>query len=162
MRPLVTMFCSLGLLMLSGIVGCRTPGTPQEKFSYLFADYKLLRSGAIPSNTDWRIKAANGDFSDISGLSPSSPPQLSGGTVYVFEKQSSSNEQTEGLKKLPSRLKKVGALLEKHPTSDRDLLWTYLGGPLFSIEFKFDGHDGVMFNFIHADPKEEGLVVVYR
>jgi hypothetical protein len=156
------MMLGLGLLILTGVSSCRTPATPQEKFDCLFEGYKLLRSGAIPSNANWRIRAASGDFSDIPGLLPGSQQQLSVGTVYVFEKQSSSSEQTDGLKRLPSRLKTIGASLEKYPTSDRDLMWTYLGGPLFNIEFKLDSHDGLMFNFIHADPKEEGLVVVYR
>jgi hypothetical protein len=143
------------------LVGCQRPKTPEEKFAYLFADYDLIKCGSIPTEADWRLNATNGDFSEISETSYR-PKKFLPGTVYVFNKHVSTNDQTEGLQRLPARLGKVGAVLNKYPRSDGDMFWTYFGGPLFSIEFTLNQRDAVMFNYVQVDPPRKGLVIMYR
>jgi len=88
------------------------------------------------------------------------------GRVYALRKTTSSSDEELGIKILPGRLVKIGAHVTRAPQSSKDLMYPFIGGPLFIIQFEKDGHQGTMFNRVHTSTKSgehwEELIVAYK
>jgi hypothetical protein len=52
---------------------------------------------------------------------------------------------------LPARLKSAGITIVKAPKSSKDLMYPYVGGPLFRIQIQDGSHEGTIYNQIDPD-----------
>ncbi len=143
-------------------MGCQTRVIAEDQqFQKLFEGYQLLLVDDIP-------KGRSIEEVETSALRSTYPlePRLTPGRVYLFRKTSRMANETMGMKVFPERLSSIGARVTKAPKSSQDFIHLVIGGPLFTIEFEKDGHQGKIFNRVHTSEKAnenwEELILAYR
>lgn len=83
------------------------------------------------------------------------PNRLEFGRAYVFRHRGSVDDEKLAFSELPSRLRSAGFEILQAPTSARDLIASYIGGPFFVIKFRDGQHTAVITNRISRDyPKQ--------
>lgn len=93
------------------------------------------------------------------------PRKLEKGVQYIFHHPGPIDDESLALRELPSRLSKMGFKILKAPPSTSGLMYLFIGGPLFYIEFSDESgkHKAVIFNQID-DQNTDGLedyILVY-
>jgi hypothetical protein len=85
---------------------------------------------------------------------------LDRGYVYLFRKAQEFDDEDLALSVLPSRLSATGATLLKSPRSPAELMTLIVGGPLFRIEFDWEGQRGIIYNRLGSvDERSEELLL---
>jgi hypothetical protein len=150
------------ILMCSCISGCQTPSATQnDQFRALFDGFQLVLVDDLPA----KVPIQKLDSSALRNTYPNERSLVSG-RVYIFRKMTKRSDEDLGLKSLPDRLAEIGARILKAPKSSKDLIYPFIGGPLFVIQFEKDGHEGTMFNQVRTSSKPsehwEELIVAYK
>lgn len=149
---------------LPGILGaCRNHDrAPDGEFRILFSGYTLTRTGKLSAGTT----LADGGLDELRDPIPPDP-KLIPDHGYGFRKDNDWPNEKVALDLFPERLKRIGARVVKAPRSNKDLIYSTMGGPFFRIEFEKDGHIGTIFNRLARNDSEgpegsEVLVLTYR
>jgi len=153
---------TLILLLCLWTGGCQTRvAAEDQKFHMLFDGFQLVLVDDLPEKTPIQEL----DSSTLRNTYPAERT-LVPGRVYALRKTTSSSDEELGIKILPGRLVKIGAHVTRAPQSSKDLMYPFIGGPLFIIQFEKDGHQGTMFNRVHTSTKPgehwEELIVAYK
>jgi hypothetical protein len=118
-------------------------------FSFL-ADFTFV--GSVP----YRLGAAGPD--EISHRLPkhgtaqeSLPDRPQPGVRYIFHHRRPVDDEKLALVDLPAKLKSAGIAVVTAPKSSKDMMYPYLGGPLFKIQIRDGSHEGTIYNQI--DPQ---------
>jgi hypothetical protein len=143
-------------------IGCSPQlSTDQEKFNFLFSGFELKLVDDLPSDKpiqEVETRSLQGKYL----LEPRMVP----GRVYVLRKANKTANETLAIRVLPERLAKIGARVTKAPQSEDQLLYPFIGGPMFLIEFELNGHQGKIFNRVggSAGGKEtwEELILAFK
>ncbi len=74
------------------------------------------------------------------------PSKLEVGKLYIFHHRRPVDGVKLALSELPTRLQRQGIQITQTPQSDKDMIFPYVGGPIFTIRFKDGGHSGFIFS----------------
>lgn len=74
------------------------------------------------------------------------PQNIMQGIQYVFHHKGPIDDESLALRDFPNLIESMGFKILKAPKSANELLYLYLGGPLFSIEFSDGSREFVLFN----------------
>jgi hypothetical protein len=74
------------------------------------------------------------------------PTRPAVGVEYVFHHKRPVSDENLALIEFPSRLARAGIAITRSPASSRDMMYVYVGGPLFEIHVKDGYHEGIVFN----------------
>lgn len=74
------------------------------------------------------------------------PQQLEAGVQYIFHHRRPLDGEKLALSELPARLRQQGIEITRAPKSARDMMFPFVGGPIFSIQFKEGNRSGVIFS----------------
>jgi hypothetical protein len=81
------------------------------------------------------------------------------GHLYLFRMPREADTEELALSTMPSRLSAAGARIVKAPRLPSDLMTATVGGPLFRIEFDWNGQRGIIYNrAARVDEKPEELL----
>jgi hypothetical protein len=116
----------------------------------VFSDFALV--GTVPyqgkSELDRTVPAH--------GSSPLPlPSQLEAGKLYIFHHRRPLDGEQLALSELPTRLQRQGIQITQAPRSPKDLMFPYLGGPIFTIRFKDGKHSGFIFSQVCSNLTKE-------
>lgn len=64
------------------------------------------------------------------------------GVLYIFHHRRPVDDEKLALVELPARVKSEGITIVKAPKSSKDLMYPYVGGPLFKIQIQDGRHEG--------------------
>jgi hypothetical protein len=70
---------------------------------------------------------------------------------YVFHHRHPVDNETLAVTEIPARLRRLGITVVKAPRSGNELMYLFLGGPLFRIQIKDGNHEGMIYNQIDPD-----------
>jgi hypothetical protein len=73
------------------------------------------------------------------------------GVLYIFHRPGPVDNEKLALADFPARLKSAGITILKAPRSSRDLMYLYIGGPVFRIQIRKGDHEGVIYNDLDPD-----------
>lgn len=112
-----------------------------SKVLSVFADFALV--GTMPyqgkSQLDRTVPAH--------GSSPMPlPSQLAVGKLYIFHHRRPLDGEKLALSVLPTSLQRQRIQIIQAPQSPKDLMFPYVGGPIFTIRFKDGSHSGFIFS----------------
>ena len=79
------------------------------------------------------------------------PDRLQLGIQYVFHHRRPVDNEQLALVDFPARLRAAGITVVKAPKSTNDLMYLFLGGPLFHIQISDGGHTGVIYDRVDPD-----------
>ncbi len=85
----------------------------------------------------------------ISELPLPDRPQV--GIQYVFHHRRPVDNENLALVDFPARLRSAGITAVNTPKSSRELMYPFLGGPLFKIQIRDSGHEGMIYNQLDPD-----------
>jgi len=129
---------TLAVLLLTA---CTNRKKIDRKVFSVFSDFVFVGSGPYHGNSELdRTVPAH-------GANPMSlPGQLEIDKLYIFHHRRPLDGQALALSALPSRLRQQGIRITQAPTSTKELMFPYVGGPIFTIRFE----DGTHFGFIFS------------
>jgi hypothetical protein len=78
------------------------------------------------------------------------PSHFQGSRLYVFHHRRPVDNVRLAIDVLPSRLKRSGVSITSSPMSPLDLIYVYVGGPLFRIECEMNKRRMVIYNRVDA------------
>lgn len=155
------------MFLLAGsivIMGCGSRSIAEnERFQRLFQGYELVLIDGLPkdASVDSLKNVERSALRSTYLLEAKMVP----GRIYVFRKTNQLENETLAMKVIPKRLIDIGADDIKTPKSSKDFAYLFIGGPLFSIEFKYRGHSGMIANRVYTSEKasenREELIFVY-
>lgn len=73
------------------------------------------------------------------------------GTEYLFIHRRPVDNEKLALVEIPRRLKDAGIEIVKAPASGRDLMYPFIGGPLFRIQIREGSHEGLIYNSVDQE-----------
>lgn len=82
------------------------------------------------------------------------PERPSVGVQYVFHSRDVVDDEKLALVEFPARLRAAGIKIVRAPQSDRDLMYLFMGGPLFKIWIKEGNHEGMIYNQLGRELKQ--------
>jgi hypothetical protein len=132
------------------------PRDDASAFTTVFSGFRLITVSDAPPGIDPQGVV-------VSSLQPKHPlvPSFTPGRIYVFDKTTKMGSVTFAKWILPFRLWRAGAHLTQRANH---MLYPFIGGPLYMVQFSKDGNRGVIFNRIKSVDQgkvEETLVFVY-
>lgn len=83
------------------------------------------------------------------------PSQLNAGKLYIFHHRRPLDGEKLALSELPLRLRRERIQITQAPQSPKDLMFPYVGGPIFTIRFKEGRHSGFIFSQLCANLTKE-------
>ena len=132
--------CVLTLIAVAtALVGCgsASQSDANEALRQVFSDFSYVRRQPVAD-----------DFK--SGFPPSGttalPETFEPGYRYIFHRRLPSDNVQLGTKVLPERLKSQGFDVLEFPKTERELVYSYIGGPFFRIRFRSGDRVGLIFN----------------
>jgi hypothetical protein len=142
-RSPVRRFCPWLTLIVVLFTACtnRNAKTIDSKVLSVFSDFALV--GTAP----YRGKSDLDRTVPAHGSSPLSlPSQVEAGKLYIFHHRRPLDGEKVALSELPTRLRRQGIQITQAPQSPKDLMFPYVGGPIFTIRFKDGRHSGFIFS----------------
>lgn len=134
------------LLILFMMASCRhRTGSPDLKVLASFSDFEFF--GSVPYHDGKNTEPIILQSSEPKRF----PERLEIGRAYVFRHRSSVDDEKFALSELPSRLRNAGLEILQAPSSSRDLIASYIGGPFFVIKFSDGRHTGLITNRLSRD-----------
>ncbi len=112
---------------------------PDSKAFATLSDFTLAGSGPSEYPRDKTVPDHGLDAISVSG-----PLKLH--TQYIFHHRSPMNTEKLALSDLPAKMRNGGLQILNAPQSSRDMLYSYVGGPVFTIKFQEGNHIGFIFS----------------
>jgi len=125
------------------MVGCGRKQIANSKALNAFSDFTYVGSGLYHGQKNGGI---NMTVAPHSQEALSLPQQLETGVQYIFRHRKPLDGEKLALSELPSRLRQHGIEIVRAPNSARDMMFPFVGGPIFSIQFKEGTRTGVIFS----------------
>lgn len=76
------------------------------------------------------------------------PKQLDFGKQYIFHPRRPVDDETLALETLPATMRSLGLHVTAAPKSPADMIYLFVGGPLFTIQVKDGDHTAYIFNVL--------------
>jgi hypothetical protein len=137
----------IGFIALS----CSTrPQAMSHKSLDVFAGFTFVGSGPYMPGAP-----ATGGISEvlprhgIAELPLPEGPQV--GIQYVFHHRRPLDNEKLALVDFPTRLQSAGITVVRAPKSSMELMHLFIGGPLFRIQIRDGGHEGIIYNQLCPD-----------
>lgn len=143
------LICFVAGLLLCCHSACR--GADKNPLAVL-SDFTFAGSGQAKFNDDRSIDTTYRIPHDEN--EQPKPQNLTQGVQYVFHHRAPVDDESLALKVLPEKLTMMGFKITKAPKSTSDLMYLYLGGPLFYIKFSDGNREFAIFNQLatsHSD-----------
>lgn len=125
------------------MVGCGRKQITSSKALNAFSDFTYVGSGPYHGEKNGGI---NMTVAPHFTEPPSLPQQLETGVQYIFHHRNPLDTEKLALSDLPSRLRQQGIEVIRAPRSARDMMSLFVGGPVFSIQFKEGSRTGIIFS----------------
>ncbi|HVP45173.1 MAG TPA: hypothetical protein VMT32_01270 [Bryobacteraceae bacterium] len=130
-------------------VSCSTGSQEMKGFS-IFTDFTFVGSAPYqPGGVG--TGGANEQLPKHGTAQVPLPDRPQPGVQYIFHHRRPVDDEKLALVDLPARLKSAGITIVKAPKSSKDLMYPYIGGPLFKIQIQDVRHEGTVYNQI--DPE---------
>jgi hypothetical protein len=141
--------CIAALTSVTG--SCNRQTIAASKAVSAFSDFTYVGSGQyVSSKNGINMTVA------VHGEEPQAFPQhLETHVQYIFHHRNHFDTERFVLSELPSMLRRQGIVLTHYPHSARDMMFPYVGGPVFSIQFKEGAHSGIIFSQICPSYKKQ-------
>ena len=125
------------------LVTCQSTPPPNVKAINVFSDFVFVGSGQAKFLNDGQLDA----YVAPHGTDEQPRPQkLEVGMQYIFHYAKGVDNETLGIKELPSRLNNLGLTVLSAPKSPAELIRPHFSGPDFLIKFSDGNHIGVIYN----------------
>jgi hypothetical protein len=133
-------------------IGCRKPtlGPIGTKAFSVLADFVLVGTAPYHPNDslDHSVPAHGSGALSI-------PTELQVNKFYIFHHRRPLDGQRLALSELPLLMREHGMEIVQGPKSSRDLIFPYVGEPVFTIKFKDGAHVGFIFSQLCPNLREE-------
>ena len=74
------------------------------------------------------------------------------GVAYIFHYPGVASDEDLAMVTLPANLKSANITVVSPPKATSELIYLFVGGPLFTLKIRDGGHEGIIFNRIDVDP----------
>jgi hypothetical protein len=116
----------------------------------VFAGFSFVESGSYQPSASTPIGVSDVlPKHGIAELPLPDRPQV--GIQYVFHHRRPIDNERLALEDFPARLRSVGITSVDAPKSSKDLMYPFVGGPLFKIQIRDNSHEGVIYNQVDPD-----------
>ena len=131
------------IMLAFAIAACGRKRAADFKASNVFFDLVYVGSGPYSPEKNGGINMTVAPH----GKKPLAfPSQLETGVEYIFHHRKPLDNEKFALTELPLKLRQQGIDITRGPRSVRDMVSTYIGGPVFSLQFKEGAQVGIIFS----------------
>jgi hypothetical protein len=138
-----------GALLAFVSVSCSTRSQEMKGFS-LFRDFTFVGSAPYKAGSTGAAEA-NEQLPKHGTAQVPLPDRPLPGIRYIFHHRGPVDNEKLAVIDLPARLKSAGITIVKAPKSSKELMYPFIGGPLFKIQIRDGDHEGVVYNQVDPD-----------
>jgi hypothetical protein len=140
----------LGAIALLALISVSCSNRSQMKGFSVFSDFVFVGSAPYKPGPAGGAEA-NEQLPKHGTAQLPLPDRPQAGVLYIFHHRGPVDNEKLALVDLPARLKSADITIAKAPKSSKELMYPFIGGPLFKIQIRDGNHEGVIYNQVDPD-----------